>query len=123
MCTLQAGNHRAHWGVKKDLCNGCSACLRGTKCRAAAIVNQAYEDEGRRDLFICVRLRVASSGRRLGVAFKPPDVLANIGFLLLEEQKQLDAHKHRLCASERERGWWGWGGVGDKRRDDNPSVS
>lgn len=52
MCILQAGNNQAHWGVKKDLCNGCSVCLQRTKCRAGTIVNQVHVEEMRRDLFI-----------------------------------------------------------------------
>lgn len=93
MCILQARNNQAHWGVKKDLCDGCSVCLERTKCRAGAIVNQVREEKTRRGfiylfvffVFFCRLQRAEGSAWHS----KPRDVLANIGFLLLEERKQL----------------------------------
>lgn len=72
MCILQACNNQAHWGVKKDLCDGCSCvCLERRKCRAGASVNQVHEEEEKKQdalyLFLCF---VAPSGGGFSVAFK-----------------------------------------------------
>lgn len=102
MCILQAGNHPAHWGVKKDLCNGCSVCPPRTKCRA--IVNQVHEDEGRRDLFIYLR------------RFQRPTAPSGIQNLQMYRLilvsccwKSANNLLHRLRASEREWQADGWG--------------
>lgn len=93
MCILQARNNQAHWGVKKDLCDGCSVVPGENKMSSRSHCQSGAGGKNKAGFiylfvffFFFRRLQRAESSAWNS---KPRDVLANIGFLLLEERKQL----------------------------------